>query len=447
MRVEPSRDRSTSLCIKHVAPEHDEEDLKQYFPSCARVNLIRGSRGAPSEKPDGAEDEIRRLFNAYRSFQRTTVIAKPKLVSGRVEAIAVFEDEREARSAIDELSGRIGLIGAGKIRMSLMMQTKPTKATVHRDEYVVEMARLSPAIVEEDILNELKRHPVVDSITNVFIFRKKLAEESGEQKNDMGKRALQDDLIKLMSLFNSRTLFRSEPEISINPATADGRVTAHVLFDNPDDVIQAMKLYQNPANPEVLRFGRHKLHLAPCNEYVIVLNPALANAIRPRIQKVLEMIRQMCLPNVTAQMKEKGEGVKKNTRIYIQGTDNLQIAKVRDVFSRLMKGLEFRFHDPSWVRTCTRAISICYHMLSCFAQVSVIFDAKGKNFLTSLQERTKTYIWWNWSSTFLRIFGEDDASNEVYKEIDTFIQNATVNRRHPITVNIPQGNSNLYYSK
>lgn len=183
----------------------------------------------------------------------------------------------------------------------------------------------------------------------------KLAEEVGRQNNDVGKRTLQADLHKLASLFNSRAHFRSEPEISTNPATANGRVTAHVLFDNPDDVIQAMKLYKHPVDSELVKFGQYKLHLAPCNEYVIVLNASLANAVRPKIQEALETIRQMCLLNVTVKMKEKGENAKKITRIYIHGTDNLQIAQVRNVFSRLMKGLEFRFHDPYWVCTCKKS--------------------------------------------------------------------------------------------
>jgi len=68
-----------------------------------------------------------------------------------------------------------------------------------------------------------------------------------------------------------------------------------------------------------------------------------------------------------------------------------------------------------------------------------MFNANGKKFLQSLQERTKTYIWWNWSSTFLRIFGEDDASNQAFKEVYTFIQDTIANSKHPISIPIPQG--------
>jgi hypothetical protein len=39
----------------------------------------------------------------------------------------------------------------------------------------------------------------------------------------------------------------------------------------------------------------------------------------------------------------------KITRIHIQGSDNLEITKARVVFDRLMRGLEFRFNDSSWV--------------------------------------------------------------------------------------------------
>jgi hypothetical protein len=47
--------------------------------------------------------------------------------------------------------------------------------------------------------------------------------------------------------------------------------------------------------------------------------------------------------------KEINKNNNKITRIHIQGSDNLEIAKARVVFDRLMKGLEFRFTDPSWV--------------------------------------------------------------------------------------------------
>jgi hypothetical protein len=68
-----------------------------------------------------------------------------------------------------------------------------------------------------------------------------------------------------------------------------------------------------------------------------------------------------------------------------------------------------------------------------------MFNANGKKFLQSLQESTNTYIWWNWSSTFLRIFGNDNSSNEAYRKIDEFIQDQLQNRKHMINISIPQG--------
>ncbi|CAF1394380.1 unnamed protein product [Rotaria sordida] len=418
MRIDANNKNTTSICIRRMAPELDEEDLKEQFPNCTKVDIFRGTKGVRLEKPDGADDDIRRLFNRFPSFQRTTVSVKPKLFSGRVEALAQFDDERDARTAIDEVNGRGGLIGAGKIRMSLVEQPENTKTSTKDDEYIVEISGLLPTTIEEDLLDELKKYPLADNLTRVIIFRKKLIEEENQQKNNTDKRALQGDLNKLTALFNSRVHFRSEPEININPATADGRVSAQVLYDNPDDVIKAMQLYKNPTNPELLKFSQYKLHLTPLNDHVIVLNAALSNAIKPKIEKAMKVIREMHLTDVKVQMREKGENAKKVTRIYIVGTDNLQIAKARNIFTQLMKGLEFRFHDPSWV--------------------SAIFDAKGKNFLKNLQERTKTYIWWSWTSTFLRIFGEDDACNQAYKEIDTFIQDVLASRKHPVTIPIPQ---------
>jgi hypothetical protein len=68
-----------------------------------------------------------------------------------------------------------------------------------------------------------------------------------------------------------------------------------------------------------------------------------------------------------------------------------------------------------------------------------MFSPDGKKFLQTIQESTKTYIWWNWSSTFLRIYGNDTSSNEAYRKIDQFIQDRLQNRQYVSNLSIPQG--------
>jgi hypothetical protein len=68
-----------------------------------------------------------------------------------------------------------------------------------------------------------------------------------------------------------------------------------------------------------------------------------------------------------------------------------------------------------------------------------MFSPDGKKCLQTVQESTKTYIWWNWSSTFLRIFGNDNSSNEAYRKIDQFIQDRLQNRQYTSNISIPQG--------
>lgn len=68
-----------------------------------------------------------------------------------------------------------------------------------------------------------------------------------------------------------------------------------------------------------------------------------------------------------------------------------------------------------------------------------MFSPDGKKSLQTIQESTNTYIWWNWSSTFLRIYGNDDASNLAYRKIDEFIQDRLENRKDTIKIIIPQG--------
>jgi len=68
-----------------------------------------------------------------------------------------------------------------------------------------------------------------------------------------------------------------------------------------------------------------------------------------------------------------------------------------------------------------------------------MFNVNGKKFLQSLQESTNTYIWWNWSSTFLKIFGNDNSSNEAYKQIYEYIHDQLQNRKYIAHISIPQG--------
>jgi hypothetical protein len=212
-------------------------------------------------------------------------------------------------------------------------------------------------------------------------------EEKSEAKNHIEKQQFQADLYRLMSLFYTpRTRFRSEPEVEINTATADGRVQATIIYNNPEDVGTAMKIYEDPVNAEKLKFGQHKLHLVPLNHHVITLHSALVNAIEPKIRNTLETIRQMQLQNVTVNAKEKLRNEKKEMRIYIQGSDNLQMAKVRNIFNRLMKGLEFRFTNPSWVsipsdikcRTLL-CLSFVYRYQSCSMPMERNFSSHFKN--------------------------------------------------------------------
>ncbi|CAF4011532.1 unnamed protein product [Rotaria sp. Silwood2] len=68
-----------------------------------------------------------------------------------------------------------------------------------------------------------------------------------------------------------------------------------------------------------------------------------------------------------------------------------------------------------------------------------LFDTTGQCFLQDLQSRTGTYIWWNWKSTLLRIFGEDSACQDAYRQIDAFIQTTLSQREHSISIPIPKG--------
>jgi RNA recognition motif-containing protein len=349
MKIQLNNKNNSSIFVRNIPTEYDEDDLKEKFPNCKFIKLHYNSRVNQSEQLDDIKEKVRPIFNHYRSFLSDKITVQPQQYPGRIDVRVEFTDENEAKTAIHEMNGRTGYIGTGKLRLSLINSTQNKKNSQNNDEYLVKLSKLSPDIIEEDILEELKQNHLADSLSYIGIFRKKLNKEQNSIKHNTENFQLQSELNKLRNLFNSRTDFRSEPEVDIRPATEDGRVTALIIYNNPDDVTTAMKLYKDPNRKHLYQFNQYKLYLVPHNDHVIELNRSLVKAIPEKIEQALDDIRNMNLLNVKIFKKEINKNNNKITRIHIQGSDNLEITKARVVFDRLMKGLEFRFNDPSWV--------------------------------------------------------------------------------------------------
>lgn len=344
MNIVLSTKINTSIFLRNIPYEYDEEDLREKFPNSKTIKLQFPTRINQLERFDEIQRDTRRIFSQYRSFSADKTVIQPPKFPGRVEVIVEFTDENEAKTAVQQMNGRTGYIDTGKIR--LLLNKKTAK---NNDEYNLKLSKLSPDIIEEDLLEQLKQNHLADNVSYIGIFRRKLTKDQTNGKNPSENFQLQSELNKLRALFTSRTLFHSEPEVDIRPATEDGRVTALIIYNNPHDVTTAMKLYKDPTRKHLYQFNQYKLYLVPRNDHVIELNRSLALAIPDRIEKAIDDVRNMKLLNVQIFKKELNKNNKKITRIHIQGSDNLEIAKARAVFDRLMKGMEFRFHDSSWV--------------------------------------------------------------------------------------------------
>ncbi|CAF3991955.1 unnamed protein product [Rotaria magnacalcarata] len=179
-------------------------------------------------------------------------------------------------------------------------------------------------------------------------------------------------------------------------------------------------MYETPDDPNLLKFGDYKMRLIPIIDHTIELNAALTRAIPKQIEHAIETIkRDPILSNIALIKKISLKNQQEIIRISIKGASIQKIYKARAIFEELMKGLIFKFAEPSWV--------------------SVIFDVTGKKFLQKVQERTGTYIWWDWRSTFLRVFGDDQASNKAYQEINDYIHETLDQNKYSVSIHIREG--------
>ncbi len=318
---------------------------------------MRGEKGVIFRKPVGVEDDLRRLFNMYPSFQRESVFVMAPQKNGCIEGYVEFLDEREMQVAFAGMNGKSNLIGAGKLRLSvheqqqLSTKSKNKKNDTKKRAFVVKLSNLPPDVDEEVLRQDLNQIQLSDYVIDTFVARKQLPASSSINASTNMAEDNEMNLVKLQSLFSDRGRFRSSPDIKINSATSDGRVSALILFNDPRDVTTAMEMYQAPVDPDLLKFGTFKLRLVPLLDHSIELNSALAQAIPNKIEQAIEKIKSHPeFSNLRLIKREAMKNERKIIRIAITGTNILQIYKARTIFDELMKGQIFKFHNPSWVR-------------------------------------------------------------------------------------------------
>ncbi|CAF0892008.1 unnamed protein product [Rotaria sp. Silwood1] len=316
--------------------------------------------------------------------ERESVFIEPYQHDGRVVAYVQFTDEQEMREAVDEINDRQTSVGAGLLRLSIVQQQRQTnirrKTNENKqDEFRVKLYQLPSHIDERLLIRELNQYNISNSITYATVFR-----------------------------------------IEIRSPTEDGRAVAYIRFNDPRDIMTAINMCDSLDNFTMNNVGVNQLYFVPIVVHRIMVNQALAQVIDKKIEQTMNTIQTSHnFTNISVFKKTVMRDDNTNVLISIRGTNIQQLYKARILFDSLLKGLQFQLYNHSWV--------------------TVLFDAAGQNFLQDLQKHTGTYIWWNWKSTLLRIFGEDTVCQDVYRQIDTFIQTTLSQREYSVSISIPKG--------
>ncbi|CAF3768452.1 unnamed protein product [Rotaria sp. Silwood1] len=418
--AQSTRNGTGSVLFQGFSKDFDEEDIRNSFQVCSGiidVQVLRGRKGKIIRKPDSAADDIKSIFNRYKSFQRDTIIFDDKISNGKLVAFVEFLDITELKQAIEEMSGQTGIIGCGKVRLSERIQQKKDETKKKKeDEYVIKLQNLDRSWDKHDLIKILKENQLYDDVKNVTIFRQKLENNNSTTTETNFGREEEIGLIRLRSMFlSTKGLFRSVPDCQIPSCTPDGTVTALVLFNDPTDITTAIQTYDN----QVIKLfkGSSKLRLIPSMAYEIFVNATLAKAIPYKIARATQYVREKCKRvYIKAVPSEKTAAMK----IFIDGDDIEQITIAKITFDTLMKGMEYKYEDDS-------------------DKTRIIFDRAGTKILQEIQNETGTYIWWNYSNSFVRIYGSDQASELAKNRIDEYIRDIINNKKCTIMLDIPFG--------
>ncbi|CAF2794987.1 unnamed protein product [Rotaria sp. Silwood2] len=304
--------------------------------------------------PIETENTVYQLFEKYSSFQRESVFIEPYQHDGRVIAYVQFTDEQEMRIAVDEMNNMRTSIGAGTLRLSIQeqRQIKIRRKTNEnkQDEFRVKLYQLPSHIDERALIRELNQTNINNSMTYAIVFRKKLPADYFSDRSKIIAEDNKNVFMKLKSLFATRHLFLSEPDIEIRSPTEDGRAVAYITFNDPRDIMSAINMCDSIDGFTMSNIGLKQLHFVPIIIHRIMVNQALAQAINNKIEQTMNTIQTSPdFTNISVFKKTIMKDDKTNVLISIRGTNIQQLYKARILFDNLLKGLQFQLYNHSWV--------------------------------------------------------------------------------------------------
>ena len=327
-RAQDSRNNSF-MKVTGLPADADEVDVHNHFQSCAGITdviIVRQANLARFDKGN-AEDLITELFKMYESFQNDSIIIK-NLSHEKTEVYAIFANGDELCQAIQEMNGKTNIIGCGKVRLS--GDVKKRKEGV----YNIHLQRLDSSLDKYDLIKILKQHQLYSYIKNIVIYRQKVKNKTSviNQNVDGAIAAALD------KRFKENKDLHSQPTYFTYPPKSDGTVVSVVFFDDPRDIVTAIKAYNNT---QINLLGNvSKLHLIPSLAHEILVHPALAKTIPNQIQQAVisvknEFHNQIYVKFYTS-TTDNG-----SMKITIDSDDMEHIKTARIKFETIMMGNEY----------------------------------------------------------------------------------------------------------
>lgn len=343
-----------SVLYQGIPREFDEIDVRNHFRHCqgvGNVQVLRGRRGQRFQRPAFAEDDIRSIFQSYPSFQPNTITFHEHIVNGKLEAYVEFLDITDLKLAIDNLDGRTGLLGCGKVRLSERVRQKrgDGEKKKRENEYIVRFQRLNRFYDQYDLIKILQENQLYDHVKNVIVFRQKPEDKRfASPYADFSTIPTDEDfgLSRLRSMFaDAHAAFHSVPDCQISSSLLNGTVTAFVLFKDPTDIITAIQMFDN--HHLELSHRMCKLRLIPSVSHEIFINAALTQAIPQKIEEAIERIRgkfkRVYIKSTPSKKAESAPTMK----IFLDSDDIQQITMAKIEFDNLMKGVEYQFENDA----------------------------------------------------------------------------------------------------
>jgi hypothetical protein len=84
MNIQLNNKNNSSIFIRNIPNEYDEDDLKSKFLNCKNVKLLYNTKLNQLENFDDIKENIRRIFNQYQSFLADKITVQPQHSYGRV---------------------------------------------------------------------------------------------------------------------------------------------------------------------------------------------------------------------------------------------------------------------------------------------------------------------------------------------------------------------------